>query len=141
MITLPQRILDEIATQAAEEGPNEACGYLAGRDGAAVERYAMTNADASPEHFSFVPHEQFAALKRAREADLELIAVYHSHPETPARMSAEDIRLANDPSTVYLIYSVPERRIRGFTVTREKEVREHDVRVALDDRNTAQLTG
>ncbi len=132
MIALSQDILAEIAAQAESEAPNEACGYLAGRDGVALERYPMTNADASPEHFSFEPREQFVALKRAREAGFELIAVYHSHPATPARMSDEDVRLANDPDTIYLIYSTPEDRIRGFTVTRDKRVLECQVQVTAE---------
>ncbi len=129
MITISQELLDEIAAQAKREAPNEACGYIAGLDGVAHERYPMTNIDASPQHFSFAPEEQFSALKRARAAGLELIAVYHSHPETPARMSDEDLRLANDPETLYLIYSIPEQRIRGFKLGARKQVQECEVLV------------
>ena len=134
MIVLSRFLLEAIKAQALEEMPNEACGYLAGSvlaDGSsvAVDRIPMTNVDASPEHFSLDPKEQFAAAKRARDAGLGLISVYHSHPETPARMSDEDIRLANDTGTVYLIYSVPEDRIKGFTIDREKTVRDFPVEV------------
>ena len=66
--------------------------------------------------------EQFAAVKKARDAGLRLLSVYHSHPETPARMSDEDIRLANDTGTVYLIYSVSDDQVKGFTIDRDKDV-------------------
>jgi len=126
-IVVPKALVASIREQALAEMPNEACGYLAGEvsaDGSltAVERLPMTNADASPEHFSFDPKEQFAAMKAARESGLRLISVYHSHPETPARMSDEDIRLANDTGTVYLIYSVRDDVIKGFTIDRDKTV-------------------
>jgi proteasome lid subunit RPN8/RPN11 len=128
MIRLPKWIYSQIKNQAAKEAPNEACGYLLGidgQDGRAVKlHHPMTNVDASPEHFSFDPKEQFAAMKRSRSLGLDLVGVYHSHPASPARMSLEDIRLANDTSMYYLIYSRPDNRIKGFTVTKQKAVRE-----------------
>lgn len=134
MIVLSDVILEAIKVQAREEMPNEACGYLAGTvpaDGTllASERIPMTNIDASPDHFSFAPKEQFSAVKQARDAGLRLISVYHSHPETPARMSEEDIRLANDVETVYLIYSVATDEIKGFTIDREKVVSSYPVEI------------
>ena len=134
MIVLSNEILESIKVQARAEMPNEACGYLAGTvlaDGTllASERIPMTNIDASPDHFSFAPKEQFSAVKQARDSDLQLISVYHSHPETPARMSDEDIRLANDVETVYLIYSVATDEIKGFTIDREKKVSDYPVEI------------
>ncbi len=129
MLRIPQRIVDAIVEQAREEAPNEACGYLGGTDGTVQERYPMTNVDASPEHFSLDPKEQFSVLKQARASGLALLAVYHSHPETPARMSDEDIRLANDTSTIYVIHSLLNGDTRGFTVDREKNVSEVPVEV------------
>ncbi|MEC9236446.1 MAG: SIS domain-containing protein, partial [Pseudomonadota bacterium] len=37
--------------------------------------------------------EQFKVLKESRAAGLQLLSVYHSHPESPARLSLEDLRL------------------------------------------------
>ena len=128
-IELDRAILKEIDAQARAEAPNEACGYLAGKNGAARLAIKLTNVDASPEHYSMSPKEQFSAVKKARAAGLDLVAVYHSHPATPARMSAEDIKLANDPGMIYLIYSLLEERIKAFVVDPEKRVREVPVRV------------
>jgi proteasome lid subunit RPN8/RPN11 len=129
-MTLSRALLERIIAQARVEAPNEACGYLAGTDGRAELAIPMRNVDASPEHYSFDPKEQFAAVKQAREAGLDLIAVYHSHPATPARMSEEDVRLANDTAVVYLIYSLVEGVVKGFRVTREKTVSEVPVEIA-----------
>lgn len=84
----------------------EACGYLAERDAVVREVISLSNADASAEHFSLDPAEQFAALRRIRADGLELKGVYHSHPATPARPSTEDLRLANDPDLSYVIVSL-----------------------------------
>jgi len=106
MIRIPTAIYDGIVAQAYAELPNEACGLLVGTAGEVVKQHALTNIDHSPEHFSFDPAEQFQVLRSARTEGLEIIANYHSHPETPSRPSVEDIRLAFDPNILYLIVSL-----------------------------------
>ncbi|MDD4972064.1 MAG: M67 family metallopeptidase [Paludibacter sp.] len=106
MIRIPKHIYDGIVLQAKLELPNEACGLLTGKEGNVVKQHVLTNIDQSPEHFSFDPAEQFQVLRSARTEGLEIIANYHSHPETPSRPSVEDIRLAYDPTILYLIVSL-----------------------------------
>ena len=103
---IPQHIIEELVTQAEKEAPNETCGYLLGTDDAVTENYQMENIDHSPEHFSFAPKDQFAALRYARAHGLKILANWHSHPATPSRPSQEDLRLANDPSIRYAILSL-----------------------------------
>ena len=105
---IPKEIADKIIAHAKSELPNEACGYLAGKDGVVTVHFELTNIDHSPEHFSFDPAEQFDVIKKTRAEGLEILANYHSHPATPARPSEEDIRLAFDPSINYVIISLAE---------------------------------
>lgn len=132
-IDITKAIFDEIRTQAHEEMPNEACGYLIGENGIADSLHRMTNADGSPEHFSFTPEEQFAALSKARALNKKLAAVYHTHPVTPPRMSQEDIRLANDSEIVYVIYAVATDSMKAFKVTKEKDVIDVLINVTSDE--------
>lgn len=115
---IPKPIVTEIFEQAQSEAPLEACGYLAGNDDLVHKFYPMKNVDQSPEHFSFDPQEQFKILKETREKKLDLIAVYHSHPETPARPSKEDIRLAFDSQISYIIVSLLDEQpdIKSFKI-------------------------
>ena len=106
MITLPKSVYDDIVSHALEDAPIEACGYLAGLNGEVKYAIRMKNIDNSAEHFSFDPQEQFDAFKKTQKEGLRLIAAYHSHPETPARPSVEDIKLAYDPNISYLIISL-----------------------------------
>ncbi|MCD8166040.1 MAG: M67 family metallopeptidase [Bacteroides sp.] len=105
-LTIRGTVVAEMIRQATAELPNESCGYLLGKEELVTENYKMTNRDASPEHFSFDPKEQFAAIRYARSNRLQVIANWHSHPETPSRPSAEDIRLAYDPGILYFILSL-----------------------------------
>ena len=109
---IPQTSIDELIAQARQDAPNETCGYLLGTsrlEGDVVsENYRMENIDHSPEHFSFAPKDQFAALKYARSKGLKILANWHSHPASPSRPSQEDLRLANDPTIRYVILSLHE---------------------------------
>jgi [CysO sulfur-carrier protein]-S-L-cysteine hydrolase len=106
MLRITQQAVADIMAHAQKEAPIEACGYLAERELIVEEAIPLKNQDASPEHFALDPSEQFAALRRMRTEGLKLRGVYHSHPATPARPSAEDVRLANDPSLSYVIVSL-----------------------------------
>ena len=118
MLTISKQILTQIFDHAKADLPNEACGYLAGKDGVVSIAYSLTNIDHSPEHFSFDPAEQFKTVKDARNKELEILANYHSHPSTPARPSVEDIRLAFDPTISYVIVSLAESEptIKSFKI-------------------------
>ena len=128
---VPRSIVDQIVEQALQEAPNEACGYLCGQDGEVTACFPLSNVDRSPEHFSMDPREQFAVMKKARALGLTTLAVYHSHPATPARLSREDIRLANDPATVYVIYSLARSEMRAFVVSQEKTVSEVPLEITV----------
>ncbi len=120
-IQIPRAILSELKEHAQSLAPIESCGYLSGNGRTVTRFHRMTNIDNSPEHFTFDPKEQFAVLKDARNAQETLVAVYHSHPESPARLSEEDIRLFNDPNMVYIIVSLMLEKpdIKAFTVKKE----------------------
>jgi len=119
MIAIPRDILGDIVKHAQEQAPVEACGLLVGVGDQVAKSYRLTNVDASPEHFSMNPTEQFAVIKEIRPHGWDVLAVYHSHPATPARMSEEDLRLAFSPDTKYLIVSLVDPanpQVKCFTV-------------------------
>ena len=115
---IPQDIIDELIAQARKDAPDESCGYLLGTGNEVTENYWMENIDHSPEHFSFAPKDQFAALRYARGKGLKILANWHSHPATPSRPSQEDLRLANDPTIRYAILSLlnDEPRLNSFKI-------------------------
>ena len=117
-LNIPNDVFEQMLRQANDEAPIEACGILAGRDGQVEKLYEMTNADQSNDHFTMTPEEQFKVIKDIRSAGLEMLAIYHSHPSTQARPSAEDIRLALTPDVIYVIVSLAgkEPAIKGFLI-------------------------
>ena len=110
MLEIPKVMLQELFAHAQSGFPLEVCGILGGKDGVATSRYPMTNTDASNEHFMMDPKEQFAVVKALRASGEQMLAIYHSHPESPARPSPEDVRLALTPGVCHLIVSLMERK-------------------------------
>ncbi len=118
-LEIPTNIFEQMVAQAKALAPIEACGILAGKDNKAERLFEMTNADNRSDHFMMEPKEQFTVVKNIRSADLEVLAIYHSHPETPARPSAEDIRLALTPDVIYVIVSLQGANapaVKGFLI-------------------------
>lgn len=111
MIKIPRAIHDNMVSHAREGFPLEVCGILGGIGETVTAIYPMTNTDASNEHFMMAPKEQFAVVKDLRAKGLSMLAIYHSHPETPARPSEEDIKLALTPDVSYLIISLADAAV------------------------------
>jgi [CysO sulfur-carrier protein]-S-L-cysteine hydrolase len=100
--------------------PQEACGILSGR-GRVVQRiHEMTNTEQSSVSYLMDPAEQFRVMKELRKENLEIVAIYHSHPGSPPYPSSKDIALASYPDSVYVIIglsdsAIPE--IRAFEIS------------------------
>jgi proteasome lid subunit RPN8/RPN11 len=118
-LNIPVEIFDQMLAQARAEVPVEACGILAGTDDTCKKLYKMTNVDQSSTHCMMDPSEQFEIARDIRAKGLKMLAIYHSHPATPARLSAEDVRLALTPDVIYLIVSLQNMDspvMKGFLI-------------------------
>jgi proteasome lid subunit RPN8/RPN11 len=130
-VRIPREVYDELLAHAREEAPNECCGILGGKDGAAATVYRATNAEASPLRYTLDPNDLFRITFREIPAnDEEMLAIYHSHTASPAYPSQTDINLATYPDSIYLIVSLAEGEepLRGFRIE-DGEVTEVDLTV------------
>ncbi len=120
MLKIKQSIFQELVTYALKQAPIEACGYLGGREAVVTDFQPLTNVDAARDHFRLDPAEQFEVVRKWRKQNIKPLAVFHSHPETPARPSQEDIRLAFDPQISYVILSLagPAPELKSFKIRR-----------------------
>lgn len=114
--------------------PREGCGLLAGINGVPVKFYPCTNVHPQPyTRYRLDDRELFAALREMDERGWDLLAIFHSHPATPAYPSQTDLEHAHYPDALYLICSLadPERPVlRGFWLDRERRsITEHPVAV------------
>jgi proteasome lid subunit RPN8/RPN11 len=117
---LPADMRAAIVDHAMRDAPRECCGIIAGRDGAPIQLYETRNIAAGNRLYEIDPAQlidlEFGELPAQ---GLELVAIYHSHPESPAYPSATDVELAFWPDAVFLICSLVDRgrpEIRGFRI-------------------------
>ena len=106
-ITLTAAVDAAIRAHGREAFPHECCGAMLGKDGVVREAHALPNTteEGPRRRFLVRPDDYRAAEQRAREARLELLGFYHSHPDHPAKPSQYDLDHAW-PSFSYVIVSV-----------------------------------
>ncbi|HEX5950072.1 MAG TPA: M67 family metallopeptidase [Actinomycetota bacterium] len=122
-------LVKEMAEHGLREFPNEACGLLAGRDGAPVRFYAMRNLDASPASYRLDPKEQLQVFDRMDEEGLDLLGIFHTHTHSEAYPSETDRKLAFYPEALYLVMSLSDRErpaLRAFRIV-EGQVTEEEL--------------
>lgn len=136
MLFLQKSDYEKMLAHCEEGLPNEACGLIAGTkegENKYIKKvYLLTNIDASNEHFSMDPKEQFAAIKDIRANGYVLLGNFHSHPESPSRPSEEDKRLAYDSTVNYLILSLMEREhpvLKAFQIDKDKNVTVEEIQI------------
>lgn len=122
-----------LADYAREAAPQEACGILVGVGEQVEDVIPIPNAAADPIHHYRLDDAAFArALMQLDKRGLELLAVYHSHPDGEPIPSPTDIRQATFPDTPYVIIglSAGEARLAAWQM-RYGEVTPVDVYVGL----------
>lgn len=97
--------------------PAEACGLLAGSDGAVQEILPITNEAHSAVRFRMAPEEQLKAFNLIEDSGLELLGIFHSHPAGPEEPSATDIAEASYEVTQVIWSRKGETwGVRGFSI-------------------------
>jgi proteasome lid subunit RPN8/RPN11 len=104
---LSRDLVEVLVAHAHAELPNEACGLLAGDliSGRATRYLPARNGHASPYRYDVHPEDLVRITFEIEAAGEELVAVFHSHPRTPAVPSATDVRDATY-NVVHLIVSL-----------------------------------
>ena len=95
-----------------EEGAGLILGHVDGERRHALQLLPLPNRSAEAsrrQHYSLDPSDLLRAEAEAERLGLEILGVYHSHPDHPARPSETDLELAL-PWYCYVITSVERGR-------------------------------
>jgi [CysO sulfur-carrier protein]-S-L-cysteine hydrolase len=103
-VRIAQDLLGAIVEHARRDAPNECCGMVATRDGAAVSVHEAENTAASPFRFEVDGLELHRTLTDIEDAGYELGAIYHSHTRSDPYPSQTDVNFAaNWPGVEWII--------------------------------------
>ena len=112
MITVEQAAEKIMNDDAAGAFPDECCGFMFGHEDAAGNRtvtqaLAISNSAVENRKRRFVisPKDYLKGEQYATANDVQLLGIYHSHPNHPAIPSEHD-RVAAQPFFSYVIISV-----------------------------------
>ena len=107
---IARTLLDAIVEHAQRDAPNECCGVVVGRDGAATSARALENLAASPFRFD-IDGRELIAYAFADDEDEQLTAIYHSHTRSAPYPSQTDVNFAAGwPGVEWLIVGVPKAK-------------------------------
>lgn len=103
---IPKAVYDEMITHAKSTYPQEACGFVVGKNQQASYFMAIENMDHSSVTYTMDPKAQMKAFKKISQDGLDLIGIFHSHVASEAVPSQTDKKMAFYPDVSYLIVSL-----------------------------------
>ena len=121
MLVIRRDLVDAMVAHARRDHPDEACGVIAGPEGAdQPERFIpMINAARSPTFYEFESGEYLRVYRETQAADEDFVVIYHSHTATEAYPSRTDISYAQWPDAHYVLVSTrdPEQHeLRSYRI-------------------------
>ena len=123
-MTLTSSQLEQLIAQARQDAPNETCGIIGGKAGRALKIYPLQNVAENPViHYKPDAQALFEAVDEIEwKNDWEVLALYHSHPASPAYPSPTDVResgLYKDSNVIFILISLMHpklNQVRGFYI-------------------------
>ena len=139
MISIPQKLLDEIHRHLEETYPEEGVGFLFGAEGnetSVKARHAVPNAWQPKvervRRYDVAPRDIIEADDKADKMGYIIVGAYHSHPDHPNEPSETDRERAH-PFFIYFITSVKDGKAVGTRAWRLLEDRskfiEEEIRI------------
>ena len=126
--------LRAIDGHALKNFPRECCGLLLGKFGKNVieveEVVEAENVLGSPVAFEVDAELVFKAIKRAEKSGLELVGIYHSHPNIAAYVSSRDSEIMKLwPGVAWLIVSAARERVveRKVYIRKDGKIKELEI--------------
>lgn len=135
MLTISPDALEQFTKDATATYPDECCGFLLGNEYGEARSISdvivVVNAKEGDKRRRFVisPKDYLHAERVADEKGLQLIGIYHSHPDHPAVPSEHD-RVAAQPFFSYIIVSVQQGNaaaVRSWRLNEAQQFEEEQI--------------
>jgi len=139
MIIIEPLVREKMIADAVSSFPDECCGFFfgteSGNERKLTEILVVNNVKEGDRRrrFEISAKDYMWAERYADEHDLQLLGVYHSHPNHPAVPSEHD-RVAAQPYFSYIILSVQEgvfSHMRSWQLNEASQFEEESIRYEL----------
>ncbi|MBM3910861.1 MAG: M67 family metallopeptidase [Thaumarchaeota archaeon] len=119
-ITLSTSQIQILSSHAKKQKPNESCALLLGHiqdDKAVVKDVILTdNVEKSPVNFTISPEQTLQGYQRAQKNNMEIVGIFHSHPDSEARPSSTDQKYMETNPYVWVIFSGLTNEFKAFVL-------------------------
>ena len=117
-IVLAQKEKDKLVTHAIGKQPNESCAMLFGKkvgDKWNVKEVFLTqNIDDSQTNFTISPEELLKGYQIAEKNQLEVVGIFHSHPNSDAIPSNTDKKFMQNNPVPWIIFSGVNNELKAY---------------------------
>ncbi len=117
-VVLTQKEKDKLVAHAIEQQPNESCAMLLGKkvdnDWNVKEVFLTENIDNSQTNFTISPEELLRGYQLAEKMQLELVGVFHSHPNSDAIPSSTDKKFMQNNPVPWIIFSGVNNNLKAY---------------------------
>ena len=112
-----KKILKE---HAENENPNESCAILFGdtnENNTTVKEVFLTeNIENSPVNFTVSNEQLIEGYKIAEEKNMQVIGIFHSHPDSKAYPSNTDKKFMHSNPVIWVIYSGSTKEFKAYVL-------------------------
>ena len=119
-IVLTQKGKDELITHAIGQQPSESCAMLLGTkvddEWSVKEIFLTQNMDNSQTNFTISPEELLKGYQLAEKMHLELVGVFHSHPNSDAIPSITDKKFMQNNPVPWIIFSGVDNNLKAYLI-------------------------
>jgi proteasome lid subunit RPN8/RPN11 len=136
MLVVPGHLIEQMNVHVEKAYPEEGAGFLIGAEGEVREIMALSNSredGARHNRFLFTPEDYLKAEMKAEGLGLDLIGVFHSHPDCPNVPSEYDREWAQ-PFFSYIITRVDNGKAvnsRSWRLVEDRsKYEEEDIEIA-----------
>jgi len=121
MLKIKESVVKQICEQAERGYPYEICGFLLGkidfntglREVSEAFQVENRNKERANDRFEIAPEDYTKVEDYAYQRGLDIVGIYHSHPDHPDRPSQTDLSFAL-PDMSYIIVSVDNGKAKSW---------------------------
>ena len=115
-IILSQTDKKILAEYSENQKPNESCAILFGKNDRVLDLFLTENIEESPVNFTISNNQLIEGYKMAEDKGLDVVGIFHSHPNSDAFPSNTDKKFMQSNPVVWIIYSGINKNFRAFVL-------------------------
>ena len=113
-IILKQSDKKLLSQYSENQKPNEACAILFGKNNEVLDIFLTENIEESSVNFTISNEQLIEGYKNAEDKKMDIIGIFHSHPNSDAFPSNTDKKFMQSNPVVWIIYSGINKNFKAF---------------------------